>query len=129
MSVRDPKHKALIDALVDGEENVSAIAKRSAELGATHGQKLTNALRNIMRARAEGRITPANAKKLWREVWMVLSLGVFAQVAPDVAEAKKDHDKVIEEAEKLGPDKLKVSPLGNADKLARAKEKADGGQA
>ena len=123
---RPPAHKPLVDALVDGEATTREVATRAVELGKTHEDRLANAFRAILKGRADGRVTAERAKTLWREVWLVLSLGVFATVAKDIVEAEKDYVRALEEARKLGPEKLKVSPIREADHMERAQEKANG---
>lgn len=127
MSERSPAHKKLVDAIVDSEATTREVAFKAITVGKTQSDKLNAALKTILQARADGRITAEKAKELWREVWITLSLAAFATVAHDVVDAEQAYARVHAEAHALGPEKMKVTPIRNADRMAREQEKRNGG--
>lgn len=120
---RPPEHKALVDALVDGEVQASEVAKRASELGVDAATQFKTVTARVMRARAEGKLSPSKARDMLLEVWFDLSLAAFARVAQDVLDAAQAFEEVKRISDNMGPEKLKVSPIRNADILAREQEK------
>lgn len=125
-SPRPSTHKPLIDALIDSESKTAEVARKAGENADGLKDQLKTGMRNILDAAAKGKLTPEAAKALWRRLWVALSLAAFTRVAADVAAAEAEYLAVLKEAEALGPEKLKVSPIRDADKVAREQEKRNG---
>lgn len=121
---RPADHKALVDAIIDGEVSAKEIAQRAAELGGTLAERSNLVMRKIIAARAAGRLSAAQARAMWLEAFTALSLVGFASIAQDVADhADKSTTEIIAAAKKLGPGVTQVGAVRSADKLAREAEK------
>lgn len=120
---RAPSHKKLVDAIIDGELAAKDLATRAAELGPSLSVQMMNVTKALNAARVAGRITMAEARKLYLEAYQNLSLLAFARVAQDVVDtAQATTDAVLQEMGKV--EKLSdVAPIREADYIARELEK------
>lgn len=123
---RPPPHKALVDAIIDGEVSAKELATRASELGPALGGQMMKVTRAIMRARAKGAMTFSEARKMYVEAYHALSLAAFARVAHELVDkAQSASDAVHAEAKKI-ENLSEVAPIRKADFLAREAEKANG---
>lgn len=121
---RPDSHKELVNAIVDGEIDADVIVKDAKDMAGTLALKLNAVSRNLVALRVAGKITTAEAKRMYRTMYTAISLAGFTEVAQDVQDHAADStDRIIEAARKLGKEVAKVDVIRNADKLAREIER------
>lgn len=128
---RTASEKKLIDAIIDGELAAKELIEEAKRDGKKYGEVLTRVSRVITKARAEGSITREQARNIFKESYISLTLAGFAEVAQQVADHSSEVAGAIRVAAKeLGEGLVKASPIRKADFLARELEKAgvEGGE-
>lgn len=125
---RPPSEKKLIDAIIDGELAAKELIEEAKRDGAKYGEILTRVSRAITQARVSGQISAAQAKALFKETYITLTMRGFVEVAQQVADHSGEVARAIRiAAQGLGADLVKASPIRKADFVARELEKAGAG--
>lgn len=123
-SGRKPAHKALVDAIIDGEIEARALSQRAAELGPSLSVQMMKVVRAITIARNKGKMDMRRARELYFEAYQALSLAAFARVAHEVVDvAQAAADAVYTHASNV-EDLKDVAPIRKADFMERELEKA-----
>ncbi len=120
----DPKHKALVDAIVDSEMDAKELADKAATLGGALGSQLTVVSKNLAKRIIAGKLHIDEAEKMFREMYMLLTLKGFAYVAHDVAIiARQNEEAIASAAAALGKGVSSVVKIQRIDKAEREAER------
>lgn len=125
--MREPKHKKLVNAIVDSITGTHAIATKTEKQALTLAGRLNLAVRNLIQARVTGKISVDTARKLYSQMYTNLMLVGFVDVAQEVADhGESSHSAIHGAARELGPEVHKVQAIRKPDVLAREIEKQNG---
>lgn len=118
-----PRQAHLVNTIIDGELETAKISKDATSMGKLLADRLTTLTRNIVKLRANGKISTGNAKSIYLKLYNMLSLIGFVRVAQDV----KDHGSkistaIVTAAKELGDEVKSIPAIRDADVLKRKLE-------
>lgn len=125
MSTQDAKRKALVDAIIDGELDAKGVADEAQALGLQTSAILKRVARHLVERRVSRSLSAPQARKLFSEAFVLVTLASYAQVAQKVRDvADKSAKEIADAAEALGEDVVNVPAIRGADFKRRAMERA-----
>ncbi len=124
---RNPKHKKLVDALIDCELEAVEMSKQAYEEGKPAAALATAIARKLVALRVAGKIGPDLAKQMLREGMRTAVLLTYSKRVHGVQEMVDRHAPIQMEAiRNLGAPLNEVEAIRNSDISERETEKKNG---
>lgn len=117
-------HKELINAIIDSELDALKVIDSATALAPMLAKSLVKVARRVVSLRATKKISVTEARKLYLEAYIAITLVGTARVAQDILDhAHPSTARILKAAKALGPEVAKVGAIRKADKMQREMER------